>query len=390
FLEWKAGKAVREEVDKLKLSASNQVVAVYSSATNQIAAKFQLFAQDASNQISSAYSAVTNQIAAEFQTPRIQQTVESVARGEAKSILEAEVRPAVDSFRTDAQFQRLATRARAYDFKAYQALLELEKQTNDLAGDAQRVVTEIDRTLERDRSGSAFRRFAIVSGTNVYGGPFTPDELASLFWATQQDKSSPNREGFVNAIHELKQPMFLNGLMQFLTNETDLTVADRLTLAISDLAKQDFHPHDIERIIRWWQSHENRFTNWPLSELSQGFEHFETLRYPEAANSFEQVLKLDGAADMSRAFTIVCYWELGKTNEAATLAREFKDSASRWSQWATAKSELESGSISNATLRLAGIRTNFPIMSPFLKEGSPVWRKVDWPLFNKLTVTTKP
>src|SRR5438105_7305879 len=211
FLEWKAGKAVREEVDKLKLSASNQVVAVYSSATNQIAAKFQLFAQDASNQISSAYSAVTNQIAAEFQTPRIQQTVESVARGEAKSILEAEVRPAVDSFRTDAQFQRLATRARAYDFKAYQALLELEKQTNELAGDAQRAVAEIDRTLQRDRSGSAFRRFAIVSGTNVYGGPFTPDELASLFWATQQDKSSPKRESFVNAIHEWKQPMYFNG-----------------------------------------------------------------------------------------------------------------------------------------------------------------------------------
>jgi predicted nucleic acid-binding Zn-ribbon protein len=95
----------------LNQNSSNQIVKAYSDITNDVAAKFELFTQEASNKIASAYTSVTNQIADEFQTPKIKQTVETVARGEAKSILEGEVQPAVKSFKEDALFIRTIAHA---------------------------------------------------------------------------------------------------------------------------------------------------------------------------------------------------------------------------------------------------------------------------------------
>ena len=203
--------------------------------------------------------------------------------------------------------------------------------------------------------------------------------------------SSSGREGLVNMIRDLHQPLFLTGLIQLFTNETDLMAADRETLAISDLTKEDFHPRDLERIKSWWEIHQSEYTNWPYSELNQGLVKLLVMQTSEAAKSFEEVLKLDPAADMSRAFAITCYWETGETNKALTLAKEFKDTSGRWVRLASAKAELETGNVTNATLQLANLYTNYPTMlaKRFIQEGFPVWRKVNWELFKQSTGQTK-
>ena len=106
FLNWSAAKRLKLATAEIERTSSNEVARALTVATNQLAYQFRIFASDASNQVVAAYSTVTNQIAEEFQTPRIKQTVETVAKGEAKSILEAEVQPAVKSFKEDALFIR--------------------------------------------------------------------------------------------------------------------------------------------------------------------------------------------------------------------------------------------------------------------------------------------
>jgi uncharacterized membrane protein YvbJ len=94
-------KNIKTQFRLLNQSSSNQIVKAYSDITNDVAIKFEIFAQEANTQIVSAYSAVTNQITDQFQEPRVRQTVESVAKGEAKTILENEVQPVVEEFHTN-------------------------------------------------------------------------------------------------------------------------------------------------------------------------------------------------------------------------------------------------------------------------------------------------
>jgi ribosomal protein S13 len=108
---------IESDFKMLNQNSSNQIVKAYSEITNNESVKFEFFALEASNKIDSAYSSVTNQIAKEFQTPRIRQTVENVAKDQAKAILEGEVQPAVNTFREDASFIRTVAHAQAYDFK---------------------------------------------------------------------------------------------------------------------------------------------------------------------------------------------------------------------------------------------------------------------------------
>ena len=115
------------------------------------------------------------------------------------------------------------------------------------------------------------------------------------------------------------------------------------------------------------------------------------MHYPQAAEAFDQVLKLDPGADMSRAFSIACYWETGETNRAAIFAKAFKNPLARWAQWASAKAELEGGSVSNATVHFATIRTNFPTMIKGLpNKGDHVYRNIDWALYDRLVGTNAP
>jgi hypothetical protein len=342
-----------------------------------------------SNLVAEAYIRVSSNITEEFRDPRIHKTVEDVAGKEAKAILESEVQPTVGRFRNDAEFLRLATRARAYDFKAYLRLLDLQKGTNDLAHYAEEVVLETDRSLEKDRSQfMPHKVYAIYSGTNLYGGPFTSDELVLRFPITAQDKTAYNREGFVNTVGDLREPLFLGSLVSLLANEADLGVADRLTIAISTLTKQDFHPRDFDAIQTWWQSHGTEYTNWPISEFNQGFASFLASSYSAAAVSFQKVLKVDPFADMSRAFAIGSLLEIGETNQALELSKGFKLATGRWAQWSAAKAELETGSVSNATVQFATLAAKNPTMMILPVEGSAVFRKLDWGLFHQ--VASKP
>ena len=326
-----------------------------------------------------------------FEAPVIRTVIESVAKSEAKSILEGEVQPAVDGFREDAVFIRTVARAQAYDFKAYQRLLEMGTGNDANSKLANQVVLEIDRSLARDRSDLLGKRvFGYVAGTNIYQGPFTSDELANLFTRTEQDMTSLNREGFVNTVRELRQPLFLQRLIGFFTNETDLVVADRLAMAISDLTREDFQPRDFNRIQAWWGSRASEYTNWPFSAFQSGFDHINRAQYAESAISFQEVLKLDPAADMSRALAIASYLEIGETNRALELAKGFKDGLARWAQWTGAMTDLHTGSVSNATVRFADLTRMNPTMTVLPKEDIVFWRRIDWQLFHTRLSSEKP
>jgi hypothetical protein len=384
ILYWQVHEGIKAQIDSFKIAASNEVQLAYSKSTNELASKFRDFAIDASNQMNRAYSTVTNQIAQEFQTPRIKGTIEGVAKVEAKEILESEVRPTVDRFRADAEFLRLATRARGYDFKAYLRLLELKNETNDLAQYAEAVIAETDRELQRSRDAlSNHRSLVMGSGTNFYHGPFTTDELAMNFSRLEKDPTSFNREGFVNSIMDLKQPMFLFRLIEFLTNENDLAVADRITAAISEETKEDFHPHDFGQILNWWRSHKDTYTNWPFAEFDQGIKQFGSIDYSNAAVSFERIVQLDPSAELSRTLAIVSRMEIGETNVAAKLLTGFKDKSSRWAQFALSVNELHTGSTSNATIHLAEFVRKNPSFPYGVREGVHYLRKMEWPLYNK-------
>ena len=382
---------IQSQFSVLSQVSSNQIVEAHSAISNDVASKFEMFREEASNQLALAYSSVTNQIAEQFQTPRIKETVETVAKGEAKGILEAEVQPAVESFKEDALFIRTVARAQSYDFRAYQQLLQIKNGTNDNARLASQVIAEIDRSLARDRSDFMPRRSLMTyAGTNFYSGPFTSDELAVRFPVTAQDRTSYNREGFINTVADQKQPLFLPPLIEFFTNETDLAVADRITIAISDLAKEDFHPHDFEQVIAWWQSHQNNYTNWPIAQFNMGNIGIAIGNYSLGFQSFQKVLEIDPSADQSRALAVLCGFEIGETNKASELVKGFKQPDARWAQWAAAFVELQSGSVSNATAQFANLKKNQPTLLLLPVENLPIWSKIDWQLYYNLTASKKP
>ena len=383
---------IESRFQSLNLSSSNQIVAKYGDITNNVAVEFQIFAQDASNRITSAYSAVTNQIALEFQTPRVKETVENVAKGETSRILNQEIQPTVNAFRDESEFIRTIARAQAHDFKSYQQLIAIATGTNQNAGLANEIVDQIDRSLQQERESPSrpIRTYMTYVGTNTYGGPFASDELALAFHQSEHDRWPFNREGYVNTLTALNQPLFLPQLVEFFTNETDLDVADRLTIAISSAAKTDFHPHDYAaRIQTWWSTNQSHYTNWPLPSLEIGLIFLQIGQFSHAADSFQNVLQLDPSADMSRALAICSLSKLGQTNKVAELAKGFKDQQSRWAKWAAAFVEYKTGSVSNATVQFAQLARNNPTLWLLPMNNSQIWSNIDWPLYRKLYPTSK-
>ncbi len=112
--------------------------------------------------------------------------------------------------------------------------------------------------------------------------------------------------------------------------------------------------------------------------------------YSDAVKSFQRVLKVDPAADRSRALAIAGYLEIGETNMAVELAKGFKSPTGRWAQWAAAKAELETGSVSNSTVECARLARENPTMWTTPKEGVQLWRKMDVRLFRQLISKAKP
>lgn len=362
-----------------------------TQATNKINTSLTNLDDDVRKTLAQVDSQMRSNIVQRFETTNIQTVIQDVAKDEAKRLLEKEVQPAITSFKGDALFMRTIARAQGYDFKAYQALLEMEKGTNENAKLASQVLNELDRSLARDRSDfSPQKVFWTFYGTNFYKGPFTSDELATVFPSIAKNRTSANREGFVNTVNGLKQPLFLAPLVEFFTNETDLGVADRLTIAISTLTKQDFRPRDYERIQAWWTSNQNECTNWPISEFNDGQIKFATGRLAEALESFQKVLSLDPTADQSRAFAIACSLQIGNTNVASELLKGFKQPDTRWAQWGAAFAELQNGSVSNATVKFADLTKKQPTMIPLPTQEVNGWAKIDWPLYKKLICSDKP
>ncbi len=132
--------------------------------------------------------------------------------------------------------------------------------------------------------------------------------------------------------------------------------------------------------------------NWPFADFAKAKQQFAAVHYPEAAKFFEQVVGLDPAADMSRAYAIACYWETRDTNRAVSLSKQFKDPSARWAQWADAKAEIETGDTNKATLKLVNLTTNYPDLwtEGFISAGSHVWRNANWQLFKERTAGILP
>lgn len=181
-----------------------------TQATNKINTTLANLDADVRKTLAQVDSQMRSNIVQRFETTNIQAVIQDVTKDEAKLLLEKEVQPAVTSFKEDALFMRTIARAQGYDFKAYQALLEVEKGTNENAKIANQVLDELDRSLARDRSDATPKRvFWQFSGTYIYKGPFTSDELMIWFPIVGKDRTSFNREGFVNTIGDMRQPLFL-------------------------------------------------------------------------------------------------------------------------------------------------------------------------------------
>jgi tetratricopeptide (TPR) repeat protein len=244
------------------------------------------------------------------------------------------------------------------------------------------VVAEIDRVMGFEKASGTYRVLVEYSGEHSYAGPFTSDEIAIKLYCALND---PSLEGIVRAARAYKQPMFLGRFVQLLTNETHLANAEQLVLAISEISKETFRARDLERVKLWWKSHQNTYTNWPYDHLDEGITQFKKIQYASAVKEFEEVLRFDPAADMSRSLATACYWETGETNKAAKLVKEFKGQSTRWSKWAEAKTELETGNVSNATVKMVNLATNYPPTLFYPMEGSHIWRKADWRMFREMT-----
>lgn len=80
---------------------------------------------------------------------------------------------------------------------------------------------------------------------------------------------------------------------------------------------------------------------------------------------------------------------MGETNKAMELSKGFKEPTGRWTQWANAITELETGNISNATVKFVDLTKKNPTMPIVLREGTFFWRKLDWPLYHKLAASEK-
>ena len=348
-----------------------------------------------SNQIAEAERSITSQIVAELKEPRIRETIQDVARGEAKSILRGEILPVVQEFRTNVEaklesiseqqdFMWMITGMRANDFGAYRKLLDAAAGTNRVAKYANGVAEQIQRELQLDRFSQVYQGAAEIEGKARYTGPFATDEIARTLGGAS--KVGPRvREAWVNAARTKGIKLVVGALVDLLQKESDLLAANRITYAISELTGEEFYPRDLTRLNRWWEENKGSYTNWPYSECEQGDGAFSGGRYAEALGHFQEVLRVDPTADRTRALAVACAWEVGNTNTARALLAGFAIREGRWEQWAEAKSELATGSVERATLKFVEIATNYPTFhnSSYLDGRWDVLRQVDWKLFEE-------
>jgi hypothetical protein len=100
---------------------------------------------------------------------------------------------------------------------------------------------------------------------------------------------------------------------------------------------------------------------------------------------------IDPSADQSRALAILCGYQIGETNKATELMKNFKQPDARWAQWASAWIELQTGSVSNATVRFVELTKKQPTVTIFLpNESLNGWGKIDWQIFHKLMASGNP
>lgn len=222
-----------------------------------------------------------------------------------------------------------------------------------------------------------------VNGTNLYGGPFTSDEIA--WYLVNVAPSSLG--GMVNLIGD--QKFFVPKLVELAHQSKDLWTINRIAKKLGDLEGVNFYPWDLQPLDTWWANNSSHYTNWPYAQSKQGMAAFSACKYYEALTNFETVLSFDPKADKTRAYAVACSVELGNLEKAHQLDDKFALSDGRWRLWSQGKMMLATNNIEGATKLFFSIGHKYPtLQNSFIRPGTHVLRQVDWTLFNELGQAT--
>lgn len=270
-------------------------------------------------------------------------------------------------------------RAEAFDKEAFRQLQQLAAGTNEVAPLAQAMLSKVQRTLILDRADTSFLIPIEREGEKDYHGPFTNDELAYRLLA-------PSPDGAINIVGNEKRTIFIPRIVEIAHDSKDLWTINRAAKAIKNMGGPDFFPWELAPLDRWWAENKQAYTNWPYALYNQGNSTFGGCRYREALEIFRQLLKIDPAADRSRAMAIACAIEIGDTNQVPALRSGFVQAKGRWDKWVECRMLLETGTVQKATEAFVALSKEYPTFtdSAWVREGNHVLKKVDWKLFKEM------
>lgn len=206
-----------------------------------------------------------------------------------------------------------------------------------------------------------------------FDGPFASDEIAERFRG-----SAP--EGAINYARRHKLKLFVPDIVDVIVASRDLGLLNRATVALSELANEQFMAWDAPLVATWWKNRSSEYPRWPFEEYTAGVEAFGRANYPESSAWFDSVLQIDPSADKSRALAIASYCEMGELDRAKDLAKLFAEGSGRWKAWADAKLQLAEHQPTAATDALIEMLRGFPTFRQraYLASRTNVWSGVEW------------
>jgi hypothetical protein len=191
-----ANKSLQKSLYEFDERASNRLAAAYLDVTNRISIALQDYEQKADAQLAAAHEDMTNRIANEFEEPRIKEIVAQVAAMQASNLLNQQISPEIENFRTGTSntlaqfdnslqtFRKESTNALADVRTATEFALIVSKAQNDDA-------VAFNQLQQIANSGSSsFAQSAndiartIIQEVETYARTMEPDTIVSFDWHT--------------------------------------------------------------------------------------------------------------------------------------------------------------------------------------------------------------
>lgn len=289
-----------------------------------------------------------------FVTEKLQPTLEAVALVRS-NIHDAEA--TLSRLQEDQRLLSTAMRAEAFDRPALLDLQSLSKGTNLSSRTAFASLRRVRRTLD-DIKVNVTQPGPIPKvdvGTNCFLGPFCSEDIVNFL------DNPATAEGAVNYISQQRWMLFVPALVELAHSSDDLTLVNRISMAIENLAGIKFDAWDLKPLDAWWSAHESHYTNWPFADYREGIKAFRSRDFTNALRSFERVISIDPGADQSRAFAVASAAESLDLKKASNLMTGFVLTDHRLERWAKAKLLLASGDATAAVKELTET-LEFPIM----------------------------